>query len=50
MYKFTNGMAVLRIADNVIIPFEPQSQDLVDYQNWVKAGNNPAPADPKPTP
>jgi hypothetical protein len=37
--------AVLRIADNAFIPFDPDNTDYQAYLKWVEAGNTPEPAD-----
>jgi hypothetical protein len=37
--------AVLRIADNVCIPFAPDNTDYQAYLKWVAEGNTPEPAD-----
>ena len=36
---------VLRIADNVCIPFDPANTDYQAYLKWVAEGNTPTPAD-----
>jgi hypothetical protein len=37
--------AVLRIADNAFIPFDPDNTDYQAYLKWVEAGNTPQAAD-----
>ncbi len=49
MYKLhqskTGQEFVLRIADNVCIPFDPANTDYQKYLAWVAEGNQPLPAD-----
>ena len=50
MYKlqtdYNNKLcAVLRIADNVSIPFDPANTDYAAYLAWLEAGNQPEAAD-----
>jgi len=37
--------AILRIADNAFIPFDPANTDYQAYLAWVALGNTPQPAD-----
>jgi hypothetical protein len=37
--------AVLRIADNAIIPMDTMNTDYQEYLQWVDAGNTPLPAE-----
>lgn len=37
--------AVLRIADNAIIPMDIMNTDYQEYLRWVDAGNTPLPAE-----
>jgi len=37
--------SVLRIEDNVGIPFDPANTDYQEYLAWVAEGNEPLPAD-----
>ena len=37
--------AILRIADNAHIPFDPHNTDYQNYLKWVAEGNTPEPAD-----
>jgi hypothetical protein len=37
--------AVLRVADNANIPFDPANTDYQTYLKWVAEGNEPLPAD-----
>lgn len=43
---FTGALAtaVLRIADQAIIPADPRNRDYEAYLAWVAAGNTPDPA------
>ena len=36
---------VVRITDNVSIPFDPANTDYQEYLKWVSEGNTPLPAD-----
>lgn len=40
-----NTNAILRIADNAFIPFDPANVDFQQYQKWLSEGNTPIPAD-----
>jgi hypothetical protein len=37
--------AVLRVADNAFIPFDPANTDYIAYLKWIEEGNVPTPAD-----
>lgn len=37
--------AVLRLADNAIVPMDIMNTDYQEYLRWVDAGNTPLPAD-----
>lgn len=37
--------AILRVADNCFIPFDPQNTDYQEYLSWLAEGNTPKPAD-----
>ena len=37
--------AILRIADNATIPFDPDNTDYQAYLKWVAEGNTPLPAE-----
>jgi hypothetical protein len=37
--------AILRIADNATIPFDPDNTDYQAYLAWVAQGNTPLPAE-----
>lgn len=51
-YKLTGFGGVIRLLDNASIPPDPRNVDFSEYQEWLKAGNTPEPADgiepPKP--
>ena len=36
---------VIRITDNVYIPFDPDNTDYQAYLEWLAEGNQPLPAD-----
>lgn len=37
--------AILRVADNCFIPFDPANSDYQEYLQWLEEGNTPEPAD-----
>lgn len=39
--------AVLRLSDNVFIPFDENNTDYKEYLAWLADGNTPDPADEK---
>ena len=50
MYKLIKGInsevfAVLRLADNAQVPFDPDNTDYQAYLKWVAEGNTPLPAE-----
>ena len=51
MYQIFNDlrtgaqMAIVRIADNAFIPFDPANTDYAEYLKWLDEGNTPLPAD-----
>lgn len=46
MYKLsTKPDTVIRLFDNAFIQFNELNPDYLDYLDWVKLGNQPAPAD-----
>ena len=40
-----NDRAIIRLADNACIPFEPTSIDYQEYLDWLAEGNTPLPVD-----
>jgi hypothetical protein len=49
-YQLTVTDVVLRTADTVWIPADPNNADFAKYQAWLAAGNTPDPATPVPPP
>jgi hypothetical protein len=49
MYKIIKDKygetAILRLADNAFIPFDPANTDYQEYLAWVAEGNEPLPAE-----
>ncbi len=50
MYKLSppeegTTFSVVRVTDNVAIPFDPANTDYQEYLEWLAAGNEPEPAD-----
>ena len=48
MYKFIKNSefdALIRIADNASIPFDPDNTDYQAYLAWLAEGNTPLPAE-----
>ncbi len=41
----TEGQFILRLSDNVYIPFDPANTDYQNYLKWLEEGNTPEPAD-----
>lgn len=39
---------VKRVSDGAIIPNDPRNNDWRQYQEWLRGGNTPDPADPLP--
>jgi len=44
-HPYQQMRSVLRIEDNVGIPFDPANTDYQEYLAWVAEGNEPLPAD-----
>ena len=40
--------AIIRLADNACIPFDPNNRDYAEYLRWLEEGNTPLPADEPP--
>jgi hypothetical protein len=45
MYKLIAPSGVIRISDNIFIPFDPANTDYQAYLAWLADGNIPTPAD-----
>jgi hypothetical protein len=45
--SFSTGKTsnIVRLEDNVFIPFDPANTDYQQYLKWVAEGNTPEPAD-----
>ena len=41
--------AIIRLADNACIPFDPANRDYAESLRWLEEGNEPLPADEQPT-
>ena len=37
--------SILRVSDQVFIPFDPANTDAVEFAKWLQAGNKPEPAE-----
>lgn len=47
MSQSTRGLSVHRDQDGAMIPADPNNSDWQAYQDWLSAGNTPAPAIPQ---
>ncbi len=46
MYRLIVGSPyILRVADNAVIPDDPENADRIAYLVWLAAGNTPLPAE-----
>jgi len=45
MYKLISNIIVLRLSDEVLIPFDPANTDYQAYLKWLEEGNMPEPAE-----
>jgi hypothetical protein len=45
LFNVIDGVSVIRLTDNAVIPFDPANSDYQDYLRWVSEGNEPLPAD-----
>ena len=51
MYKIYNcpirncPVAILRLSDEAMIPFDERNSDYIKYLKWIEEGNQPLPAD-----
>ena len=48
MYKLLSSggqQAIMRLADDTCIPFDPANRDYQEYLEWVAEGNTPDPAE-----
>jgi len=43
--KTIYAQGIIRLADKVSIPFDPDNTDYIAYLAWVAEGNTPTPAD-----
>ena len=42
---YNKETGVVRLADSVHIPFDPDNTDYQEYLEWLAEGNEPLPAD-----
>lgn len=50
MYQLTKTTSIKRLSDGAVIPENNTLSDWADYQDWLKEGNTPTPADVPPPP
>jgi hypothetical protein len=43
--RYSEAVAIQRLADNAFIPFDPANTDYQEYLKWVAEGNQPLPAE-----